>query len=64
MTERNGAQRHTVVASHRAGRFNGKVAFISGASSGIGRATALTFAGEGAHVVVAEDNREAARLIE
>jgi NAD(P)-dependent dehydrogenase (short-subunit alcohol dehydrogenase family) len=68
MTERNDAQRHTVVASRHDGRFNGKVAFVSGASSGIGRATALTFAREGAHVVVAdvaaEDNRETARLIE
>jgi NAD(P)-dependent dehydrogenase (short-subunit alcohol dehydrogenase family) len=68
MTERNDAQRHTVGASRHDGRFNGKVAFVSGASSGIGRATALTFAREGAQVVVAdvaaEDNRETARLIE
>ncbi len=33
---------------------NGKIAFITGASSGIGRATALVFAREGAHVVIAD----------
>jgi NAD(P)-dependent dehydrogenase (short-subunit alcohol dehydrogenase family) len=49
-------------------RFAGKVAFVSGATSGIGRATALAFAREGASVVVAdvvrEGNPETARLIE
>ena len=38
------------------GRFEGKVAVVTGASSGIGRATARLFAGEGASVVVADVN--------
>ena len=37
-----------------AGRLEGKVAVITGAASGIGRASALRFAAEGAHVVVAD----------
>ena len=36
------------------GKFDGKVAIITGASSGIGRAAALAFAREGAKVVVAD----------
>jgi NAD(P)-dependent dehydrogenase (short-subunit alcohol dehydrogenase family) len=35
-------------------RFRGKVAFVTGASSGIGRATAIAFAQAGAAVVVAD----------
>jgi NAD(P)-dependent dehydrogenase (short-subunit alcohol dehydrogenase family) len=35
-------------------RFEGKTAFITGAASGIGRATAVAFAVEGARVVVTD----------
>lgn len=48
--------------------FQGKVAVITGGSSGIGRATAVAFAREGAIVVVAsrreEEGAEAIHLIE
>ena len=40
-------------------RLQGKVAFITGAGAGIGRATAILFAKEGAKVVVAEINSPA-----
>jgi NAD(P)-dependent dehydrogenase (short-subunit alcohol dehydrogenase family) len=50
------------------GDFAGKVAFVTGAASGIGRAAALAFARAGAGVVVADvaedGNRETARMIE
>ncbi len=39
-------------------RFEGSVAVVTGAGRGMGRAVALRFAGEGAHVVVAELNPE------
>jgi NAD(P)-dependent dehydrogenase (short-subunit alcohol dehydrogenase family) len=48
--------------------FGGKVAFVTGAASGIGRAGALAFAREGASVVGADvseqGNQETARMIE
>jgi NAD(P)-dependent dehydrogenase (short-subunit alcohol dehydrogenase family) len=40
------------------GKLDGKVAVITGAASGIGRATAVRFAGEGAAVVIADLNAE------
>lgn len=54
--------------SNPSGKFAGKVAFVTGAGAGIGRATALAFAAKGAAVAAAdrsEDSvRETARLIE
>lgn len=48
--------------------FQGKIALITGGSSGIGRATAIVFAREGAKVVVAgrreDEGKETVRLIE
>ena len=45
-------------------KLEGKVAVITGAGSGIGRATALKFAREGARVVVAEYNEETGKETE
>src|ERR1700709_1127650 len=50
------------------GRFAGKLAFVTGAANGIGRAAALAFAREGASVVAADiseqGNKETARMVE
>jgi NAD(P)-dependent dehydrogenase (short-subunit alcohol dehydrogenase family) len=52
-----------------AGTMKGKVALVTGASIGIGRATALAFAKEGAHVVAVADSnveggKETIRMVE
>src|SRR5436190_15954545 len=54
--------------TNETGKFTGKVAFVTGAASGIGRAAALAFAREGASVVAADvseqGNQETVRLVE
>ncbi len=41
--------------------FSGKVAFVTGSTSGIGRATALAFARAGASVAIADVSQEGTR---
>jgi NAD(P)-dependent dehydrogenase (short-subunit alcohol dehydrogenase family) len=56
------------MATNQNGSHAGKVAFVTGAANGIGRAAALAFAREGASVVVVDvseqGNQETARLFE
>lgn len=49
------------MTSHERKNHDRKVAFMTGAGSGIGRATALTFAHEGASVVVADVSKQGSR---
>lgn len=46
------------------GRFDGKVAVVTGAGNGIGRGVARRFAKEGASVLIAEINEEAGQRVE
>jgi NAD(P)-dependent dehydrogenase (short-subunit alcohol dehydrogenase family) len=56
------------MATNRNGEFIGKVAFVTGAANGIGRAAGLAFARQGASVVVTDvseqNNQDTARMIQ
>ncbi|MFD7815029.1 SDR family oxidoreductase [Streptomyces sp. NPDC059785] len=54
------ARRTTVPAGRYADRFGGQLVLVTGAGSGIGRATAHAFAGSGARVVAVDRDAESA----
>ncbi|MEC3979570.1 SDR family oxidoreductase [Amycolatopsis sp. H20-H5] len=58
--EESRALKRSRVDGARRGRFAHKLVVITGAGSGIGRATALAFAGEGADLVITDINPSAA----
>jgi NAD(P)-dependent dehydrogenase (short-subunit alcohol dehydrogenase family) len=57
-----------MTATNETGSYAGKVAFVTGAGSGMGRTTALAFAREGASLVLADvsdqGNQDTARIID
>ncbi len=64
----NDEMTYAQTATNENGSFAGKVVFVTGAGSGMGRTTALAFARKGASVVLADvsdqGNQETARMIE
>ena len=56
-------ERYKLAQAPPRGELAGKVAFVTGGASGIGRATARLLAGRGAHVVVADLNVDGAREV-
>lgn len=53
----------TTAASPTPGRFAGKVAIVTGAASGLGRASAIRLAGDGAHVVAVDIDGDGVSLL-
>jgi NAD(P)-dependent dehydrogenase (short-subunit alcohol dehydrogenase family) len=49
------------MSANQNGSYAGKVAFVTGAGSGIGRVTALAFAREGASVIVSDISEQNVR---
>src|SRR5215213_94203 len=49
-------RRRDSVRSSAMSRLEDRIAIVSGAASGLGRAIALGYAGEGAHVIVVDQN--------
>jgi rhamnulose-1-phosphate aldolase/alcohol dehydrogenase len=56
-------ERYKLAQAPPRGELSGRIALITGAASGIGRATARALAARGAHVVVADLNADGAQLV-